>query len=294
MAGHPLIPSTNPSSKPPARSTKNFKCLYCFQKGHTISRCHIVTYDQQNGLIKRIGSEFLLSDNSPILLDPWRPIKDIVDTFSAIHNPQSFASLPPSTDFSYSLASTAATEESTMEEDLSKVTLSSAQTTEETNRQVVNDLPSPGSIEVKLNGSSCEGLLYPGCLFNFISKDLAHKLNLDVHPQDIWLPGVCDYNIKITGIALASLSLDGICETTSFQVTQKIVPLIFGKPFMKDFSAVIDYKEPEPPTLTVLDSGGIEHLFPIAQVKQERTNSLGINNLSGSDFKDISSFFLDC
>ncbi|KAA1107365.1 hypothetical protein PGT21_011298 [Puccinia graminis f. sp. tritici] len=151
MAGHSLTPCTNPSSKPPARSTKNFKCLYCFQKGHTISRCHIVSYDQQKGLMRRIGSELWLSDNSPILLDPWRPIKDIVDTFSATQNHQSLVSPPPSTSFCYSFTSTAATEKSTMEdsEDLNKFTLSSAQTTEETNHQVVNNLPSLGSIGVK-------------------------------------------------------------------------------------------------------------------------------------------------
>ncbi|KAA1082898.1 hypothetical protein PGT21_019678 [Puccinia graminis f. sp. tritici] len=273
MAGHSLTPSTNPSSKPPARSPKNFKCLYCFQKGHTISRCHIVTYDQQKGLIKRIGSEFWLSDNSPILLDPWRPIKDIVDTFSAIHNPQSFASLPPSTDFSYSLASTAATEESTMEEDLSKVTLSSAQTTEETNHQVVDNLPSLGSIGVKLNGYDCEGLLCPGLLFNFISEEEAQELDFDVHPQDIWMPGICDDDIKISGIALASLSISGVFETTSFLVTQKIGPLILGKPFMKDFSAVINYNEPEPPMLKVSDSGGNKHLFPISQATSNCTRN---------------------
>ncbi|EFP93354.1 uncharacterized protein PGTG_19087 [Puccinia graminis f. sp. tritici CRL 75-36-700-3] len=266
MAGHSLIPSTNPSSKPPARSTKNFKCLYCFQKGHTISRCHIVSYDQQKGLIKRIGSEFWLSDSSPILVDPWRPIKEIVNTFSATHNHQPVILPPPSTDFSYSLSSTAATKESTIEEDLGKVILSSAQTTEETNRQVVDDLPSPGSIKVRLNGSNCEGLLYPGWLFNFISEDLY----LEVHPQDILLPGVCDDDIKITGIALASLSLEGNFETISFLFTPRIRPIILGKPFLNDFLADIDLSNPLAPKLSILDSTGAEHAFPISPDKRNQ------------------------
>ncbi|KAA1098428.1 hypothetical protein PGT21_035147 [Puccinia graminis f. sp. tritici] len=168
-------------------------------------------------------------------------------------------------------------------EDLNKFTLSSAQTTEETNHQVVNNLPSPGSIGVKLNGYDCEGLLCPGLLFNFISEEEAQELDFDFHPQDIWMPGICDDDIKISGIALASLSIGGVFETTSFLVTQKIGPLILGKPFMKDFSAVINYNEPEPPILKVSDPGGIEHLFPISQV--ERTSSQGIR----SDFKDTSS-----
>ncbi|EFP86408.1 uncharacterized protein PGTG_12364 [Puccinia graminis f. sp. tritici CRL 75-36-700-3] len=265
MAGHSLIPSTNPPSKPPARSTKNFKCLYCFQKGHTISRCHVVSYDEQKGLIRRIGAEFWLSDNSPILLDPWRPIKDIVDNFSATQNHQRVISPPPSTQFRYSLASTAATEESTMEEDPSKVTLSSAQTTEEINCQVFNALPSPGSIGVKLNGYDCEGLLCPGLLFNFISEEEAQKRDFNVHPQDIWMPGFCDNDINITGIALASLSMEGVCETTSFLITQQPGPLVLGKPFIKDFSAEISYNNPSAPTLSLLDSGGTTHLFAISQ-----------------------------
>ncbi|KAA1123562.1 hypothetical protein PGTUg99_010997 [Puccinia graminis f. sp. tritici] len=169
-------------------------------------------------------------------------------------------------------------------EDLNKFTLSSAQTIEETNHQVVDNLPSPGSIAVKLNGYNCEGLLCPGLLFNFISEEEAQELDFDVHPQDIWMPGICDDDIKISGIALASLSIGGVFETTSFLVTQKIGPLILGKPFMKDFSAVINYNEPEPPILKVSDPGGIKHLFPISQV--ERTSSQGIR----SDFKDTSSY----
>ncbi|KAA1115368.1 hypothetical protein PGT21_035728 [Puccinia graminis f. sp. tritici] len=149
-------------------------------------------------------------------------------------------------------------------EDLNKFTLSSAQTTEETNHQLVDNLPSPGSIEFKLNGYDCEGLLCPGLLFNFISEKEAQELDFDVHPQDIWMPGICDNNIKITGIALASLSMEGICETTSFLITQQTGSLVLGKPFMKDFLADIIYAYPSAPALSVLDSKGTEHLFTLS------------------------------
>ncbi|KAA1085548.1 hypothetical protein PGT21_010711 [Puccinia graminis f. sp. tritici] len=147
-----------------------------------------------------------------------------------------------------------------MEEDLSKVTISSAQTTEETNRHVVDNLPSLGPIGVKVNGYDCEGSLCPGLLFNFISEEEARKVDFDVHPQDIWLPGVCEEDIKITGIALATVAMEGISETTSFLVTQKNGPLIFGKPFMNDFLAEISYNNQLAPTLACFGSGGTTHL----------------------------------
>ncbi|KAA1127025.1 hypothetical protein PGTUg99_006425 [Puccinia graminis f. sp. tritici] len=78
---HPSGPAPSQSS-PPAPRKSEFKCYYCFLKGHGTRKCNSVLYDESIGAVTRDGKLFKLPDSTTIPWDTSRPIKQVVDQYS--------------------------------------------------------------------------------------------------------------------------------------------------------------------------------------------------------------------
>ncbi|KAA1132106.1 hypothetical protein PGTUg99_037154 [Puccinia graminis f. sp. tritici] len=78
---HPSGPAPSQSSSPAPRKSE-FKCYYCFLKGHGTRKCNSVLYDESIGAVTRDGKLFKLPDSTTIPWDTNRPIKQVVDQYS--------------------------------------------------------------------------------------------------------------------------------------------------------------------------------------------------------------------
>ncbi|KAA1118853.1 hypothetical protein PGT21_008277 [Puccinia graminis f. sp. tritici] len=78
---HPSGPAPSQSSSPAPRKSE-FKCYYCFLKGHGTRKCNSVLYDESIGAVARDGKLFKLPDSTTIPWDTSRPIKQVVDQYS--------------------------------------------------------------------------------------------------------------------------------------------------------------------------------------------------------------------
>ncbi|KAA1080041.1 hypothetical protein PGTUg99_023945 [Puccinia graminis f. sp. tritici] len=78
---HPSGPAPSQSSSPAPRKSE-FKCYYCFLKGHGTRKCNSVLYDESIGAVTRDGKLFKLPDSTTIPWDTSRPIKQVLDQYS--------------------------------------------------------------------------------------------------------------------------------------------------------------------------------------------------------------------
>jgi hypothetical protein len=212
--------------------------MYCFQKGHTISRCHLVSYDERKGSVKKIGKNFMLPDSSIIPEDPSRPIKDFVDDYSQIQAPKLIPTAMDNMLCSTAIAGTFRKEYSPEEP------LAPAHSIQEGKAQCQEELSHfiPFQcVTLSINGHSCKGFLNPGSEFNLIPEEQAHQMGLEIEKDSLSSKSLeNEYNMTIYfGIAQGLLSIRKTSNHSVFLVGNKPGQLILEKQFLQDFSATL-------------------------------------------------------